>query len=36
MKEGALLNENICDSQSKTGTYEEENNMIEHFVFDLA
>ena len=25
-KEGALLNENICDSQSKTGAFEEKNS----------
>ena len=35
-KEGALLNENICDSQSKTGAFEEKNSWTESSVFDLA
>ena len=36
VEEGILLNENICDSQSKTRAFEEENNVTENSVFDLA
>ena len=35
-EKGALVNENICDSQNKTGAFDEESNVTENSVFDLA
>ena len=34
--ERALLNENICDSQSKAEAFQEKNNVTDNCVFDLA